>query len=339
MLGPQGVEPADRWLGHDVSEYSPEEYGEYIATSNAVYACATQRAQFLSSLPLRLYREGEKRTEVTRGELWELLRKVNPFWTFTRLIEMTELTLCLWGQAFWFLERGTNGKGMPREMWWGKPDRVRVIPDEVEYISGFLYTGVHGSVVRYEPGEVVWLRYPNPLDEYAPLSPISAARLAADYSSAAMKSNRNLFVNGLQLGGALFPKNGAQFTPEQARDLEESLGRRFKGADKAHRWGVFRFEAEMQEMGVTPKDEEFLGGLQWGLEEVCRAFKWPIDLVGGERTYENVNAAHKAAWSHAVIPEGRFIASELTEQLLPMFGGQADVAEFEIGRASCRERV
>lgn len=332
VLGPALVTEWDRAYGHDVETFSPPSYGEYIATSNAVYTCASQRAQFLASLPLRLYRRGRDGvTEVNQGRAVELLSRVNPFWTFSRLMEMTELSLCLWGQAFWFLERGQSGRQPPREIWWGRPDRVRVIPDPTEYIGGYLYYPQHSAEpIRYQPGEVIWLRYANPLDEYAPLSPLAAARLAADYASAAMKSNRALFEQGLQMGGIVVPKAGQVLSQEQAQAIEESLSRRFKGADKAHRWGVFRLEVEMKPMGITPKDAEFLDGLKFSLEEVCRAYKWPLDLVGGQRTYENVDAAMKAAWINAILPEARFIATEITEQLLPMFPGDADYAEFDV---------
>lgn len=331
VLGPAVVTEVDRAWGHDVTEWSPAEYGDYIATSNGVYACATQRAQFLASLPLKLYalRNGEKQ-EVVKGDVYDLLQKVNQFWTFTRLVEMTELTLCLWGQAFWFLERGESGKMKPREIWWGKPTQVRVVPHPSEYVAGYLYQpSTGGAEIAYRSDEVIWLRYPNPNDEYAPLSPLAAARLAADYASAAMKSNWNLFSNGIQAGGLVVPKANQIFSQDQAEDLEKALERRFKGVDRAHRWGVLRLDAEVKELGFTPEEAEFLGGLRFSLEEICRAYKWPLDLVGGQRTYENVNAAMEAAWTNAVTPEARFIASEITEQLLPMFPGQADLAEFD----------
>ena len=56
----------------------------------------------------------------------------------------------------------------------------------------------------------------------------------------------------------------------------------------------------------------------------------PYRLISlGQRTYENVSAAMRAMWTNCVQPEARFIATELTEQLLPMFGVQADVLEFD----------
>lgn len=334
VLGPAVVEPSDRAWGHDSSPYSPPEYGNYIATSNAVYACATLRAQLLASLPLKLYTlnaRGE-RAEVTSGPLYALLQKVNPFWTFNRLVEMSELSLCLWGQCFWFLERGEGGTSQPREIWWGRPDRVRVVPHPTDYIEKYIYLPMNAlQPLEFQPSEVIWFRFPNPLDEFAPLSPLAAARLSADYATDAMQANRKLFNNGMHVGGAIMPKAGTELTADQANDIEERISRRLKGLDKWHRWAVLRFEAQLQNMeGFTPKEAEFLGGLAWSLEEVARAYKVPLDLIGGQRTYENVDAAHKAIWTHCIVPEARFISTDITEQLLPMFPGQAALAEHDL---------
>ena len=225
------------------------DYGEYIRTSNAVYTAARLRSSLLSSLPIVAYRVGAdgKRDQVTAGPLVELLSKVNPFWTFQRMVEMTELSLCLWGSAYIFLDRGTSRRQAPRELWWARPDRVTVIPDKQNYVSHFLYeVGSDQPPIRFERDEVVWLRYPNPLDEFDGLSPLASAAIAADTSRAAMISNAAMFRNGLQLAGVVQPANGQTLTEEQARGLEQSMARRFKGADKAHRWGVLRFEAKFQ---------------------------------------------------------------------------------------------
>lgn len=337
VLGPSVVNPVDMAFGHDQSEFAPLEYGEYIATSNGVYACATQRAQYLASLPLKLYKvnlQGQ-RTEVTQGSLYELTKKVNPHWSFNRLVQMTELARCLWGQSFWFLERGTNARGEPQEIWWGRPDRVAVVPDPVNYIRGYMYNPLTGTMpVNYQPQEVIWSKFPNPIDEYAGLSPLAAARLSADYASSAMLSNKKLFDNGIQAGGVIVPKTKDNseiglFTQTQAGEIEKVIDRRMKGVDKAHSWSVLRFDADLKPLGMNPKDAEFLGGLRLALEDIARAYHWPIDLIGGQRTYENVDAAMKAAWTNCVLPEASEIAADITEQLLPMFPGQADVAEFD----------
>ena len=187
---------------------------------------------------------------------------------------------------------------------------------------------MNGQKLWFEPDEVIWFRYPNPIDEFSGLSPIAAARLSVDYANGALKSNMNLFKNGNQMGGVMWPKARILST-EQAQEIENQVDRRTRGVDKAHRWNFFRFEIEAKEFGVTPKDAEFLGGLRFTLEEVCRAYHWPQDLVGGQRTYENFNAAMRAAYTHSVIPSSKFITDELKEKLLPMFNAEADEIELD----------
>lgn len=335
-VGAGVVEPWELDWGHDDSQFAPPEYGEYIATSNAVFACATLRADTLSGIPLRaLRKDGKKRVEVSEGPVVDLMQKVNGFWTMNRLLTMTELSLCLWGKNYWAVERGTTTRGEPQEIWWMRPDRVKVIPHPTRYVAGYVYEPVNGAAeIFFEPHEVVWFRYPNPLDEFAGLSPLAAARLAADLSSAAQSSNMNLFRQGYQPGGYIIPPKGVTLTKDQADILMASIDRRFKGVDKAHRWAVLRFEAEMKSANVTPKDAEFLGTLTWSLEEVARAYKVPLDMIGGQRTYENVQAAERAFWYRTMEPESRFIASEIVEQLLPMFGvrNRVDLVEFDLSR-------
>jgi len=322
VLGTGAIEPADLYFGKTGEEWQPPEYGDYLATSNPVYFCSTLRAQLLTRLPLRLYRN-EK--EVLSGKLYELLKKVNPFWTWGRLLRMTELSLCLWGEAFWFIERGRSGLLAPREIWWGRPDRVVVVPDEVDYVSRFLYRPVNGNRdIPFYPREVVWFQYDNPMDEFEGLAPLAATLLAADTRNGAIKSNYNLFVQGMQMGGAIMPKNGVVLTETQAQELEQKVDRRYRGVDKAHKWGVFRMEVAMNQAGVTPKDAEFLGLLQMTLEDACRAYKVPLDIAGGQRSYENYKTALMAVWELCIVPEASFIAEQVVENLLPMAPGEAD---------------
>lgn len=311
----------------------PPEYGDYLKISSFVYACVTLRSELLASLPLKLYKvqaNGDKK-EISLGRAFELMQKVNDFWTLSRLLQMTEMSLGTWGAAFWFLERGQSGKAPPTEIWFARPDRVRVVPDPSDYISHFEYTPAGESKpINYEREEVVWFRYPNPLDEYSPLSPLQSVRISADYALSALRVNKKLFDQGINVGGLIMPKaGGLPMEAKQAAELEDKINQRFGGIDKAHRWGVLRFDAEVKQLSISPRDAEFIAGVKLSLEDIARAYKLPLDLVGGQRTYENYNASLRAAWTNAILPEARFIANELTEQLLPAYKGEADLAEFD----------
>lgn len=307
------------WWHQD--NYSPPEYGDYLATSNDIYSVANFRARHIGGLDLRVFRgRDSEKEEITSGPVPDILRRVNPHWTFKRLMRMTELSMCLWGEAFWAVEKPPGGQ--PKQLWWMKSDRVKVVPDPQNYIKGYLYEGSTGELIPFAPSEVIWFRYPNPLDEMAGLSPVAAARLAADTSSAMMKSNRNLFSNGMQMGGLVTPaKDRTTFSPEQADDLEKKLEQRFKGVDKAHKWGVLRFDAQVQQMSVTPEDAQFIAGLNMTFRQVCRAYGVPSPLLYDleHATLANLRELQLTLWQDTLVPDAQFYAADIEEQLLPMF--------------------
>lgn len=330
---PIGVEVSewDRELGHR-DDFGPEQYGNYLATSNDIYSIVTFRARHMGSLPLLAYRgRGPEKQLVTEGDLVDLLHRVNPHWTFPRLMRQTEMAMGVWGEAFWALDH--NPKTRKRELWWLRPTRTHPVPHPTEWLSGFLYEPSTGAEpIPFSADEVIWFRYPNPLDEYAGLSPLAAARLAADVASAAMTSNRNLFRQGLQIGGLLMPKDQkVTFSPDQADDLEAMLDRRFRGVDRAHRWGVLRFEAQTAALGVTPKDAEFLAALNVTFRQACRAYGVPSPLLYDleHATLANLRELQRAFWEHGMVPDANFYLADLEEQLLPVLPGAADHVEWD----------
>ena len=327
-LGPAVVEPADTYWGKDPEPFAPPVYGDYIATSSSVYACANLRARNLASLPLRAYRNDG--TEVTDGPFIDLIKRVNPHWTYTRLMQMTELSLCLWGASFWILERGPSGKGVPTEIWWARPDRMRCIPDEKNYIAGWIYEW-DNERLYFRPDEVVWSRYPNPLDEFAGLSPIAATRLAIDTARGALQSNHGIFKNGLQMAGVVTPNdNETIWSTEQVKALGDSLERRFKGADKAHRVAVLGQSASFKTIGVSPKDAQFIELMKWTRSDVASVYAVPPELLGDHEhaTYSNIEQAYKSFWTDCLIPEAALLAADITEQLCVLFPG-VDYVEFD----------
>ena len=334
-VGTAALSSIDSTYGHDDETYSPEKYGDYLVTSNEVFSAAMLRARAMAGLSLKLYdRDGPEKTEVTRGPEYELLRHVNPFWTRRRLAMMDELAMCLWGESFWAIER--DRAGQPSEIWWLKPSRVRPVPHESGYLAGFLYEPVQGgSPIVFGRAEIVWFRYPNPLDEFSALSPIAAARLGADTASAMMRSNRNMFTNGMQLGGIVTPDTDkVSFSSEQAAELEQMLGKRFKGADKAHKWAVLRYEAKFQQMQVSQKDAEYVEGLNITLRQVANAYGIPVPLLNemSHATLANAREYERLLWTHAMVPDAQLRAEEIVEQFLPLFRTRTRWAEFDFSK-------
>lgn len=323
--------------GHDQNEFAPEEYGDYAATSNDIYSVIALRARMMSKLRLQFFHgDGAEKREDTTHPAVRQFRGVNPFWTSARLTRMDEFCMGLWGETFWALEPPQR-RGEPGQIWWLKPSRVRPVVHETEYITDYAYHSASGEIIPFGADEVVWFRYPNPIDEFSPLSPLAAARLAADTSAAMDRSNMALFQRGMQVAGIVVPPaDKVTFSPEQAEDLERALERRLSGADKAHRWAVLRYEAQFKQMAVTNRDAEFAAGLNISFRKVCRAYGIPSTLLNDleNATLSNTRDLERMAWDTTLISDADFRAEEIREQYLTRFKGGPDYCAYDYTQVS-----
>lgn len=319
--------------GHDQSQFSPEEYGDYLATSNDIYSVVTQRSRMISRPRLRFYSGDESEKEERKdSKAAQVYKRVNPFWTSRRLARMDELAMGTWGETMWVVE---YEMGVPKEIWWVKASRVQPIEHSTDYIEKYAYNSPTGEILTFEPHELMWFRYPNPIDEFSPLSPLAAARMAADTAKAMQTANNQAFANGLSIAGLVVPpgQDKVVFSDDQAKDLEVALKRKFTGSANAHKWAVLRHEARFLPLQMTQKDAEYLGGLNMSFRQVCRAYGMPSPLLGDleNATLANLRELQRGAWEQTLIPDLDFRAEEVEEQFLPLFkgSGEPDHCEYD----------
>ena len=305
------------------------EYGEYYATSVSVYSAIKLRADALSRPNLLIHQRAADGTLLPIGHDHParlLLDRVNPWYTRGDLWRTTETYLSIWGSSFWALERDENGQW---EIWPLRPDRVSVLPDRRRYVRGFVYQGRNGPVA-YTPDEILWIRYFNPLEEHAGLSPLAPVRLAVDMGKDALRFNRNFFRNSAQPDFVLLTNES--MTDNEIEDFYNRWEERYRGPGKAHRPAIASFVRDIKTLGFSHREMEFIQGLRWSLEEVSRAYGVPKPLLSDlERaTFSNVNAAERMFWRNTVLPELRFLEERLNRMLLPRLGYPDLVVEFDV---------
>ena len=317
-------------------------FGEYYPRSAVVYAAIKVRQDAIARLPLRVLRRipaSRQRMDGVNaragGELvgadhplQRLLDSPNPFWSRSDLWRATETYLSLWGAAFWALERDENGN--IAEIWPLRPDKMRPIPDAQRYIKGFVYVGSGSELVPYLPDDVVWMRYFNPLDEYAGLSPIAPLRQSADMGMDALRANRKLLQNdstpGLIIETEGFPTDA---------DVSEFYARwesRFQGVEKMRRPALLSPGMKASNLGFSPRDMEYIESLRWSLEDVTRVFGVPKVMIGDleNTTFSNFSTARRLFWEDTIAAQLAFYQESLRQHLLPHFGDDSLMVEFDL---------
>ena len=193
------------------------------------------RTKALSSLPLKIYSKRLNRTVTATKSQPNPARDIwtasIPFWTFTRWMDADRTGRSACG-ASRSRSTETDGRGRPVEMWWARSDRVTV--HHRDEIRQPLHVRSRCPGARYDSSaaETLWLRYPNINNQWAGLSPLGAARLAADTSSAAMKTTGTYLPTAPHRCWHHHALRHFQLTEEQGTAAEVT-GRKFR-ADNAH---------------------------------------------------------------------------------------------------------
>ena len=189
---------------------------------------------------------------------------------------------------------------------------------------------------------MVWFRYPNPIEEYAGLSPIAALRMAVDMNVDAIRFNRRFFQNDAS-PGRVYLKADAELTSAQVDELRRRWEQSFAGREKSHAIAVLDKSADLKTMAISQREMEFIEAQRYTKEEICGAYGVPPVLVGDLRqsTFNNFQQAKASFWDETLIPELELIEAEINETLMPLFGemGQGRlVARFDLsGVSSLRE--
>ena len=314
--------------------WNPQTYGEYYPRSMPVYAGIKLRQDAIARVPLRVLQLGADDEAEWVGHdhpAQKLLDAVNPFWTRGDLWRATETYLGLWGSAYWSLVRDSQGR--VTEIWPLRPDRMRPVPSPDKYVSGFVYVGKGQVQQAFAPDEIVWMRYFNPLDEYAGLSPIAPLRLSLDMSLDALRFNRNSLANDSMPG--LFITSSDTPTEEEVKDFYARWEQRYQGVTKVRRPALLSGGMDVKNFGFSPREMEFLQSLRWSLADVGRAYNIPVAMLHDvERlTYANYATARKIFWEDCIVPQLIFYQERLQEMLLPhLEDGESLRVEFDTSK-------
>ena len=293
-----------------------------------VYRCVNEISKGAASVPFKL-KTGD--TVIERHPVIDLLARPNPLQSYSEFFNSLYGFLMLSGNAY-ILKAGGQ---LPRELHLLRPDRVeikapsgKIIPSHYDYM-------INGKVEsRYDVdqdtgfSELKHVKLWNPLDDFYGCSPLSAAAVEVDQHNMSSSHNINLLNNGARPSGAVVfkPRDDAGFsvnlTEGQRQQLLTDLNNRFSGTTNAGRPLLLEGDFDWKEMGLSPKDMDFLNLKHLSATEIAMCFGVPSQLVGvpDAQTYANVQEARLALYEETIIPLLRKVESDMNEWLIPMFG-------------------
>src|SRR5690625_3402223 len=287
-----------------------------------VQAAASTLAQDVRAAPWDLWRrKGKAKAQwerVAHDELPPLLRPPNGLQSWSDLIALTQLHLERTGEAQWHLlreggqERGRLlGLEILHPHWVTEP----LLEEGGARLAGWRVEVPGRAALKLAAAEVIFLRYPHPLEPLRGASPVEAFALSHDMDTYARAYGAALLKN--RATPELVITSEEELTPEQAELLRERWLDRYR--DPANGPAVLGRGGKVQQLGFNLKDLAFLELAQLSRDQIFAVYKVPASKVGltTDVNRANAEAADATYRRNAILPRLRRLEEAVNLQLLP----------------------
>jgi len=321
-------------------------YASAYSADEWVYSCVHAITEASMDAGFKLYKKVIKngkadKEEITNHPAIDTLRRVNDHTTEDEFKEQSLLSLELQGNAYWY--KAFDSLGIPRELYWMRPDWVKIVPDRVNYIKGYIYdNGIEKA--SFEPQEVLHFKYPHPRDFYYGHSPLAAARIAVESNIYSNIYAKNFFKNSSRPDG--FLSTDKNLNPEQINRLSKQWEKLFKGYDNAYKTAILEAGMKYELVGITQKDADFIAQQKNFREKILAIYRVPPVMVNiyEYANYANSQEQRKIFWADVLSKKLNRLANYLTEfYIRPVWGDElfieVDYSTIEVLQESQNEKI
>jgi HK97 family phage portal protein len=302
------------------------DYADHYLRSSWVHTAVARIAEAGALVPLEVYqRRGEQRIAQQNHPLERLLGSPNPLISGFELIESTLGWLELAGNAYWYL--AADSDGLPAEVWPLRPERVRIVPDPLRFVAGYVYT-LDAQEITLTPDQVIHFKRWHPVDDFYGLSTLSAAALASQADRAMARWNLSIFGKqaAVPAGVVTFRNNIPDAELERVRrEWNDAYG----GGERKTAF-VRGAELSWQNIGLNQMESDFLNGRRFNRDEILQIFGVPAALYEKDATRANALAARQTFLEQTIWPKLIRITEKITGGLAPFFGPDLIVRPAEI---------
>ncbi len=295
-----------------------------------IFACVSKTAATASFVRLDVRRTADGET-VDNHPLRQLIARPNPFMDEFDFWYAVTVYQKLAGGAYFEKERDRGGRVI--RLWPLRPDWVRPVRSQRDFIGGYEYAipGLEPVTLRAE--DVLDFRLFDPLNQFRGYPPAAVAGRVGDVDNATTDYLKLFMEQGGMPPGLL--KTKQKLIDQDVSDIRRRWSERYGGIRGWTEPAVLDSDAEFQQVGMSFKDMGFDVLDARSEARICMVMNVPAIIVGAKigldrATYSNYAEARLAWWEDTLIPQYRNFESVVQNDLAPEFGDGLTVA-FDFG--------
>lgn len=248
---------------------------------SAVWACVRLISGTIASLPLRVYKINEadgSHIALPQHAIQPIIgRNPNRDMTANQFWEVMLRSMLLWGDGFAEVQRIGSRVISLKFLLPQRLTRNMLFDGSIQY----LYTDFDAK--QYTIDEKNLLRIPGITDDGRNgLSVIAYMADVLGMARAGGEAAGKLYENGMRPAGML--SVDAFLTPAQREDVRANILPSFSGSGNAGKTLVGEGGMKWQSIGLPPGDAQMLESRKFSVEEICRWYSVPPNMVGLAQT-------------------------------------------------------
>ena len=301
-----------------------------------IYACINEIATSAAEPEIKagyLQSDGTVK-EDPNHPLRMIFRRPNPQTTSFGLVNRMLIDLEATGNLF--VQKVRNAKGATVQLWNVRPDRIKfkVNTDGTMQYYEYSFDGTNPQAIR--PEDMIFDKFPDPLDDFWGLSPITALARYGDLDTETADFLRAYFHNAGAPAGILNMK--AKATKEERERIRSLWRERYSGLQGWHDLAILDADVEYQPIAGSTERLRLNYIFDATETRICMAFGVPPIIVGAaigmmRSTFANYREARNSFWDETLAPLYKQIGQTLSRCFADEYGADL-VVYFDLDNVS-----
>jgi len=240
------------------------------------------------------------------------------FYSTQRLFESGQQHIDLTGEGWPVIARIGS---VPAEIWLARPDRMVVVTDPHDFLTGYIYLAPDGREQPLRKQDVFPMLMPNPADPYRGLGPVQTIMTNVAGANYSAEWNANFFRNGARPGGIV--KLSRKMSDSEFEQLVERFNMNHRGVGNANRTAFLEDGEWIDPKPMSLADMQFVEQSNLSRDTILLAFGLSKFSVGVVEDVNRATAEASKAWfaETATVPRLDRWKGMLNHGFLPQFPG------------------
>ncbi|HEU4322116.1 MAG TPA: phage portal protein, partial [Roseiflexaceae bacterium] len=303
---------------------------EAYSKNAAVFSCVSTLAFGFIEPPVRVYDgDGDDARMLPKHGLRQLLTKPNPRMGEAGLKLHTITYAAVGGNAYWHKVRGRANQVV--ELWPYHAGQIRAVPGGPTWIKHYVFDDGTGNLVVIPVEDIVHFQWPSPDPDqpWQALPPLAAAAREIDTDNEITRYLFALLKNDAVPRTALRVPPGSHLKDDEIRRMRQQWRERYGGENRGD-VAILEEGAEIQRIGLDLAELAFDALHRIPETRIAAVLRVPPILAGlaaglERSTFSNHREARQSFTEDTLVPLWGLFGSTISAQLLPDFGGAAEV--------------